>query len=609
MWKKLLWISPLLFTLCGCWELLKFDEYEATSTGSTSSGGELCEPGSEETCYTGPPGTDGIGLCKVGMRVCNAEGTGFGKCFDEVTPKTEDCATDDDEDCDGATLDTDAGCICHPLQQGSCYTGSADTEGVGNCKPGVGVCAASGTEFTSCTNDVTPKAEICLSNDDENCDGEPACTGAHRWSAAFGNDSGQAGIDVAVDSTGNVLVTGYFEGTIDFGGGPLASAGQADIFVAKFDGAGNHIWSKRFGNPGNESVEGIAVDSDGALLLCGGFEGAISFGGELLTCANDSAMFVTKLDAAGSHLWSKRFETNDMLYYVACRDIAVDSESNALLTGSFGASVDFGGGVRTSAGSGDIFVAKFDAAGEHVWSKRFGDASDQSGYSIAVDNVNSVLITGYVYGGTDFGGGTLTAKGDKSDAMIVKLDSVGNHLWSKMFGDYYFDAGTGIALDGDDVLMVGFFEKSIALGGETFYTEQFGGGYYGTDRYVVKFNGAGGHVWSKAFPKSGFGDRVVVDSVHNVLIVGQLGEEADFGGGLLMSKGNWDTCAAKFNADGNYLWSKGFGSANEDQVRNVAVDGAGNVLVTGFLGGPVDFGGGPLAYSAGRDIFVAKLAP
>ena len=74
-----------------------------------------------------------------------------------------------------------------------------------------------------------------------------------------------------VDGSGNVLVTGTFEGTVDFGGGPLTSTGVSDIFLAKYDPNGNHIWSQRFGGTSSESVRAIAVDGSGNVLVTGSF--------------------------------------------------------------------------------------------------------------------------------------------------------------------------------------------------------------------------------------------------------------------------------------------------------------------------------------------------
>ena len=69
----------------------------------------------------------------------------------------------------------------------------------------------------------------------------------HLFSQRFGDTESDSGRAIAVDGARNVLVTGEFRGTVDFGGGPLSSAGDRDIFLAKYDAAGAHLWSQRFG--------------------------------------------------------------------------------------------------------------------------------------------------------------------------------------------------------------------------------------------------------------------------------------------------------------------------------------------------------------------------
>ena len=87
----------------------------------------------------------------------------------------------------------------------------------------------------------------------------PAWSQTHIWSQGFGDSGNDLDAGIAVDGAGNVLVTGRFEATVDFGGGPLTDAGSRDIFVAKYDGAGAHIWSERFGSTSFDAGIGTAV--------------------------------------------------------------------------------------------------------------------------------------------------------------------------------------------------------------------------------------------------------------------------------------------------------------------------------------------------------------
>jgi len=82
--------------------------------------------------------------------------------------------------------------------------------------------------------------------------------------------------------------------------------------------------------------------------------------------------------------------------------------------------VDFGGGELTSAGAEDIFLAKFDANGSHLWSKHFGDSSNQHGHSVTCDESGNVLVTGYFRGSVHFGGAALASEGNY-DIFLAKF--------------------------------------------------------------------------------------------------------------------------------------------------------------------------------------------
>ena len=116
------------------------------------------------------------------------------------------------------------------------------------------------------------------------------------------------GNGVAVDGSGNVLVTGIFSGTVNFGGGNLVSAGDFDIFVAKYNASGVHQWSRRFGSA-ERSTSGtdVAVDGSGNVFVTGYFSGTVDFGGGNLVSAGRSDIFLAKYNANGVHQWSKRF--------------------------------------------------------------------------------------------------------------------------------------------------------------------------------------------------------------------------------------------------------------------------------------------------------------
>jgi len=416
----------------------------------------------------------------------------------------------------------------------------------------------------------------------------------------LGADEGHS---VAVDGAGNAFVTGSFEGTVDFGGGALVSAGGVDIFLAKYNSSGNHVWSKRFGAAATDHGYSVALDVAGNVFVTGDFAGTtVDFGGGPLASSGLSYEgYIAKYDAAGNHLWSKPFGPGS-----EGRSVVVDVAGNAFATGSFSGTVDFGGGPLVAVGNLDTFLVKYDAAGNHLWSKSFGGPQLEGGNSVAVDGVGNVLIAGTMMGTVDLGGGPLVTAGGR-DVFLAKYNSGGNHLWSKRFGGGGEDFAPTVAVEGaGSAFFTGTFQGTVNFGGGGLVSA---GGY---DGFVARYDAAGNHVWSKRFGTAGpdFGRFVAVDGSGNALVTGRFGAATiEFGGGPLVSAGSFEGFLVRYDAAGNHLWNTRYGGAGADDSHSVAVDGAGNAFVTGFFENTGDFGGGPLVSAGGTDVFLAKYGP
>jgi hypothetical protein len=292
-----------------------------------------------------------------------------------------------------------------------------------------------------------------------------------------------------VDGAGNVIVAAGFYNTSNFGGGSLTSAGSEDIALLKYNSAGGFLWSKRIGGPVDEVVLSLAVDTT-------------------------TGEFVT--------------------------------------AGYFADTVDFGGGGLTSAGANDAFVARFSSSGAHVWSRRWGNSSEDKAYDVAVDGLGNAAVTGMFTNNVDFGGGPISNAGGNGsgDIFLVKLSSTGIHMWSKGFGSTLVanQVGYGVAFDSaGSVLLTGAI---VALNSP--YTIDFGGGAFTGDGYanafIAKFGSDGSHTWSKRYLAGGghaAGLSVAADGGNNVLATGYYDNSINFGGGTLSSPGGSDTYLVK----------------------------------------------------------------
>lgn len=313
-----------------------------------------------------------------------------------------------------------------------------------------------------------PAAEDCATLDDESCDGEGMCKGTLAWKVTFGSASFDEAQSVAVDSNGNSVVAGRFQSTITAAGINLTNQGGDDLFVVKLDPGGNPLWAFAYGDGAKQDQIRVAVDSNGNVLLTGRFEGAIAFEEIPLVQAGDGDIFVAKLDPAGASLWSKRFGSTGP---DGGMGIAADSAGNILITGYFGGITAFEAISLSHAGGDDMFIAKLDPDGGVLWAKGAGDGAAQLGSAVAVNSDGEVAATGAFRGDIHFGGVTFTEQSANDAMFVVKLDASGNHQWSTAFGGAALLDQNGQALAFDpqgNLIIASDFEGTTVVSGETF---------------------------------------------------------------------------------------------------------------------------------------------
>ena len=176
---------------------------------------------------------------------------------------------------------------------------------------------------------------------------------AHVWSKRFGAAADDRAFAVAVDAGGNAVMAGEFRNSVNFGGGAFASAGGSDAFVASFASAGTHRWSRRMGGTGEDAARGVAVDAAANVLLTGGFAGTADFGGGPLTAVGGGDLVVARYAPAnGAHQSSRRFGGPGYQYGTA---IAA-SGGSAAIAGYFEGTIDLGSGAVSTAGAFDGLV-------------------------------------------------------------------------------------------------------------------------------------------------------------------------------------------------------------------------------------------------------------
>lgn len=273
---------------------------------------------------------------------------------------------------------------------------------------------------------------------------------------------------IDVDSNGDVYVTGYFANMLIFSDGTtLTSNGGGGIFISKYSSTGALLWAKNAGGTSYATGEGLVLDNAGNIYLTGQFRGTASFGALTISSAGNDDVFIAKYDTNGNEQWVKSAGGNG---YDSGQGITLDNTGNVYVVGSYSEQADFDGTqIQSAIGGRDAFVAAYDNQGGLMWAKGLGGGgSNDEATGVATDTNGNIYLTGYFRGLSIFGNGiNLEGSSGYFDAFIAKSDSSGNLEWIQRAGnDGTNDRGTGVVRASNGDIYVTGYLRGIALFGE-----------------------------------------------------------------------------------------------------------------------------------------------
>ena len=289
------------------------------------------------------------------------------------------------------------------------------------------------------------------------------------WAAGIGAAQADIGLGISADKLDNVYVTGTFSATVDFDPGPavvnLVANGLEDMFILKLDAGGNFIWAKPIGGASSDACYKAVTDDAGNIYATGYFRSTADFdpGPAVynLTAAAGTAIFVLKLDPAGSFVWAKAI--GGVTLNTWGMDITLDNFSKVYTTGFFIGPVDFDpgpGSYNMNSAGIDAFITKLDNAGDFVWAKSLGGTNTDQGLAISVDRYLNIYTTGFFNTTTDFdleaGTYNLTAI-PVSDAFVHKVAQCA----SPAFSTLTVSACKSYTLNGQTYTASGTYQQTV----------------------------------------------------------------------------------------------------------------------------------------------------
>ena len=377
--------------------------------------------------------------------------------------------------------------------------------------------------------------------------------------------------------------------------------------------SGKPLWATGFGGLGSDAPRAVAIGAGGEIYVAGYFDGETDLGP-----AGKHAAFPNAKDPkkTGSDAYLVKLDTGGKILWGKTFGASRDDTANGVavrgdrvvVVGQFLDELDLGELKHPSRGSEDIFIAAFDTAGEVQWLWTAG--------GIDSDGANCVTATpdgGWIVGGSfsqtiDLQGTTLKSRGG-TDAMLIKLAADGNVAWVKQFGGRYNDTINHVAVDArGNIYLQGVFRDKADWGGAPLTAH----GGSDNDIVLAKYDLNGDPLWSANYGNA-FNDvagGLAVDGAGNITMVGSFDKSVSFGpGDDHTSLGESDAFVARFTTDGKLVWARTYGAEREDIAFGVAADTAGNTVTVGWFQGSVDFGKSPLVSKGNKDVFALKLDP
>ncbi|MEO8149242.1 MAG: SBBP repeat-containing protein [Bacteroidia bacterium] len=454
------------------------------------------------------------------------------------------------------------------------------------------------------------------------------------WAKSMGGINANVDANsITLDASGNILTTGYFDGSVDFDPGAgiqmLSTAGglpnQKDIFISKLDNSGSFIWAERIGGTGNDEGVIIKTDASNNVYTTGHFKDTVDFDpGAGVFNIDGGGMFILKLDNAGNFVWAKATGQAHLTSMI------MDAAGNFYSTGGFSGAVDFdpdSAGIfnltSDTIAHYDIFISKLDNSGNLIWAKRIGSIHADKSIDIALDFNNNVYTVGQFQGAVDFdpdsAGISYAISSGDGDIFISKLNNTGNFIWVKTISGSINSIGdcNSLAIDfAGNIHTTGTFGGIVDFDPDTGHFNLSGR----FDSYIQKLDNAGSLVWvlqiaGLASATKGSND-IAIDDNGNVYTAGYFVNTVDFDPGAGTYNLSTDTsgCAAfisKLDPAGNLIWAKSLNGVFTIVCSRIKIGVSGDIYAVGSFYNTADFDPGAGVFNmtseGSTDIFICKL--
>ena len=355
------------------------------------------------------------------------------------------------------------------------------------------------------------------------------------WTRTYGGSNDDVGASVQQTQDGGYIIAGYTE---SYG------LGDMDVYFIKTNDNGDTVWTRTFGGYELDIGYSVQQTSDGGYIIAGWTE---SYG------AGSYDVYLIKTNSNGDTSWTRTFGGTSYDYG---RCVKQTTDEGYIIAGS----------TDSYSSSFDVYLIKTDINGSPTWIRTYGGMEGDGGQS-----VYQTLDEGFIIAGNTQSYGEID-----SDVYLIKTNTNGDTLWTKIYGGTLNDGAKSVQQTSD---------RGYIIAGNT---ASFGG-YY--DFYLIKTDSIGDSLWTRTFGGSSYDSGWCVrQTTDNGYIVS--GFTQSYG------SGENDVYLIKTNADGDTIWTQTFGGGNDDNGLCVQQTLDGGYIITGYTAN----------YSAGgTDVWLIRL--
>lgn len=376
-----------------------------------------------------------------------------------------------------------------------------------------------------------------------------------EWNKCYGGSNYDGAKSIQQTSDGGYIVTGHIYLYDD----TTSIYGSTDYWILKLNSEGDTIWTKNYGGSKFEYPQSIQQTLDDGYIVAGYTN---SIDGDVSNNHGLKDYWIVKLDTDGDTVWTKCLGGSSFDFANA---IHCTTDSGYIVAGHTRSN---NGDVSVNYGQADYWIVKLNSEGTIIWSKSYGGSGHDIAKAVMETTDSMLIVVGITTSDDHFVHGH---NGLGYDYWILKLNSEGDTIWTKCYGNSKNDWASSVTQSSDGGFVIAGTTEIENIDNRL-------------DFWILKLNSEGDSLWSRYYGGSGWdlASSIKQTSDGGYIVAGRTNSsDGDVWGGNIINDSIYDYWTVKLKSDGDTLWTKCFGGSSEDKAFSIQQTNDGGYIVAG----------------------------